>query len=207
MSTSITKLITPLGPLQMFIGGKWTGSESGRTAFAYSPASREQIATVPEGTHKDAQAAIRAAQCAEETLGWMTPLERSRMCHKVADVIDSRKAEFARFLTLDQDQHSHSEAQWEAGPISHFFHQAAEDVVRLNGETLPSADPNKRAITLYQSRGTYGVIIPWNFPYIIPSEYPGSALAAGNPGVRVPTPSTKARMMAVTDRLPSPRVA
>jgi acyl-CoA reductase-like NAD-dependent aldehyde dehydrogenase len=47
-------------------------------------------------------------------------------------------------------------------------------------------------ISFWQSRGAYAVITPWNFPYNIPSEYISAALAAGNPIVWAPAPTTSA---------------
>jgi succinate-semialdehyde dehydrogenase/glutarate-semialdehyde dehydrogenase len=174
----------------MFIGGQWVDSESGKVQEAWSPATGETIAELPRGTRDDARRAIDAANRAELTLRSMTPLERSQMCHRIADVIETRVDELAQVLTLDQGKPYQAEARGEAGFFSHFFRQAAEDILRLNGETIPSTDRNKRVISFYQSRGTYAVITPWNFPYNIPSEYISAALAAGNPVVWVPAPTT-----------------
>ncbi|MBV9281995.1 MAG: aldehyde dehydrogenase family protein, partial [Chloroflexi bacterium] len=174
----------------MFIGGRWVDSEGGEVQEAWSPATGATIAELPRGTREDARRAIEAAKGAEQTLRSMSPLERSQMCHRIADVIETRVDELARVLTLDQGKPYRAEARGEAGFFSHFFRQAAEDIIRLNGETIPSTDRNKRVISFYQSRGAYAVITPWNFPYNIPSEYISAALAAGNPVVWVPAPTT-----------------
>lgn len=181
-----------LGRLQMLIGGEWVESVGGQTTTAYSPASGKPIAELPAGTREDAQRAIAAAQKAEPVLSRMAPAERAALCHRVAASLESHAEELAHALTLDQGKPLHSEATSEVNSCTRLYHQAAEDILRLHGETLPSADRNKRVITFYQARGTYAVITPWNFPYFIPAEYISACLAAGNPIVWAPAPSTSA---------------
>ena len=47
---------------QMFFGGEWRTSRSQETFDAISPATGEQIGTVPQGDRADAQRAIAAAR-------------------------------------------------------------------------------------------------------------------------------------------------
>ena len=183
-------LSADLGDLSMYIGGEWVESDGGQRMDVVNPATGGVIGTVPEGTRKDAQRAIAAAAEAEETLRWMTPAERSAMCKRVVEALERHRDEMARVVTLDQGKPYHKEGKWEAGACQHFFREASEDIIRLHGETIPSGDRNKRVVTFWQSRGTYAVVTPWNFPYNIPSEYISACLAAGNPIVWVPAPST-----------------
>ena len=180
-----------LGDQQMWIGGHWVDALGGLVDKSVSPATGEMIGTFPRGGREDAQAAISAAQKAADGLLWATAPQRSAMCHRVADALEASQTELAVALTLDQGKPI-SEAEMEAKACSHFFRQAAEDILRLHGQTLHSADPGKRILTFYQARGPYAVITPWNFPYNIPSEYLSANLAAGNPVVWVPAPTTSA---------------
>lgn len=182
----------PLGDLDMYIGGRWVESEAGRRSPVMNPASGETIGSVPDGTREDARRAIAAAAEAEETMRWMTPAERGAMCKRVVEALARNQAEMARAITLDQGKPYHKEGKWEAGACQHFFREASEDIIRLHGETIPSSDRAKRVVTFWQSRGTYAVVTPWNFPYNIPSEYISACLAAGNPVVWVPAPTTSA---------------
>jgi len=192
MNAPLSQLTTPVGDLKMYIGGEWTDGAGSERLALESPSSGAVIGTVPAGTKTDADRAIAAAAAAEETLRWMTPLERSAMCKRVVEALNRSVDELARVIALDQGKPYYSEARWEAGACTLFFREAAEDIVRLHGETLPSSDRCKRMISFWQSRGTYAVVTPWNFPYNIPSEYISAALAAGNPIVWVPAPTTAA---------------
>ena len=62
---------------QMYIAGAWTGSESGATFAATSPSSGANLGTVPEGTRKDVQRALDAANAAWPAWAARTPCERA----------------------------------------------------------------------------------------------------------------------------------
>lgn len=180
-----------LGDQKMWIGGLWVDARSGAVDQATSPSTGEVIGTVPAADREDARLAVAAAARVADDMLWATAPQRSAMCHRVADALEERQEALAIALTLDQGKPL-SEARMEAGACSHFFRQAAEDILRLAGQTLHSADPNKRILTFHQARGPYAVITPWNFPYNIPAEYLSANLAAGNPVVWVPAPTTSA---------------
>jgi succinate-semialdehyde dehydrogenase/glutarate-semialdehyde dehydrogenase len=198
---SLDQLTGPLGTMKMFIGGEWVDSLDGASDEVTTPRDGSVVGHVPRGERADAQRAIAAANDSEKALRELTVFERSKPCLRIADAIDARTDHLARVISLDQGKPYHSEGRWEAGAFSHFFRQAAEDIVRLNGESIPSSDRNKRVITFHRPRGTYAVVTPWNFPYNIPSEYISAALACGNPVVWVPAPSTSACAVAYAECL------
>ena len=121
----------------MFIGGRWTPAGRGATRPQTSPSSGLRIADVPDADREDARLAIEAAQRAEETLRRMTARERSGLCKRVAGSLRDHADELAEALALDQGKPLVAEARVEAAVCPLFFEQASEDVLRLNGETLP----------------------------------------------------------------------
>lgn len=190
--TLTAEMTAPLGNRRMFIGGEWADACDGATQDAISPRDGAVVARVPLAGREDARRALAAAAKAEEALARMSVFDRAALCQRIADAAARRQDELARALTLDQGKPYATEARWEAGAFAAFFRQAAADIVRLNGESIPSADTNKRIFTFHRPRGVYAVITPWNFPYNIPSEYISAALAAGNPVVWVPAPTVSA---------------
>ena len=176
--------------LRMYIGGRWVDSVSRATYQARSPASGEMIATLPEGTREDAQRAIAAAREGTERLARLSVWERAKLCARVADVLERRKDELARTLTLDQGKPLHSEAKAEVDATVAGWRNAADHVKWLETSVIPVEDPHKRVLTIRQARGVYAVITPWNFPLNIPTEYLAPGLAAGNAMVWVPAPTT-----------------
>ena len=98
--------------------------------------------------------------------------------------------ELARTLSLDQGKPYHSEAIHEVRAAVSGFREAAEHLKFMETSCFSVSDPNKRAWSIRQPRGVYGVITPWNFPINIPVEYLGPGLAMGNTIVWVPAPTT-----------------
>jgi succinate-semialdehyde dehydrogenase/glutarate-semialdehyde dehydrogenase len=174
----------------MFIGGGWRGALSGETLDATSPATGETIAPVAQGDRRDAQAAIDAARAAADGWSRLTAFQRAAKMHAVGDIIESRRDELARTLTLDQGKPLAAEAYGEVDELVDYWRMAAEDAKRLGGELPNSFSPGKRILLTRRARGVVGVISPWNWPYTMPAELVAPALAAGNAVVWTPAPST-----------------
>ena len=95
---------------QMFVGGEWRPSQTGETFSASSPATGEPIGSIPEGDRDDARAAIASARSAADGWARLTAFERAAKMHAIGDIIESRRDELARTLTLDQGKPLASEA-------------------------------------------------------------------------------------------------
>ncbi len=184
---------------QMFVGGDWQPSASGETFEATSPATGEPIATVPQGDRVDATRAIEAARGAAEGWGRLTAFERAAKMHAVGDVIESRRDQLARTLTLDQGKPLRAEAFDEVDELIEYWRMAAEDAKRLGGELPNSFSPGKRVMLMRRPRGVVGVISPWNWPYTMPAELIAPALACGNAVVWTPAPSTAVCAVALAE--------
>ena len=174
----------------MVIGGAWAASESGERAEATSPATGETLGTVPQGTRADAQKAIAAANAAWREWAALSAFDRAAAMHRVADLVEERRDDLARTLTLDQGKPLRAEAYGEIEELVVYWRMAAADVTRLGGSMPPSVDAGKRILAYRVPRGVVGVITPWNWPYTMPAELVAPALAAGNAVVWVPAPST-----------------
>ena len=186
------KVVEKTQTLKMFVGGRWIDSESGETFEAASPATGEVIATLPKGTRADAAHAIEAAHRARAAMAALGAFDRAGLLHRVAEVMESRREELARWLTLDQGKPYKAEALGEVSEAIEYFRIAAEDIKRLETNVIPSVSKNKLVFTLRVPRGVYGVITPWNWPLTMATEVIAPALAGGNTIVWAPATSTSA---------------
>jgi len=175
---------------KMFIDGEWRPAQSGETSTSSSPATGEQIGTVPQGDRADAQRAIDAANRAFGDWSRYSAFERAGKMHAVGDAIVSRRDELARTLTLDQGKPLRTEAYDEVDELVEYWRMAAEDAKRLGGELPNSSTRGKRVLLVRRARGVVGVISPWNWPYTMPAELIAPSLACGNTVVWTPAPST-----------------
>ena len=110
---------------RMVIGGAWTESESGERFEATSPATGETIGTVPEGTRDDARRAIAAANAARRDWASKSAFERAAALTRVADLIEERRDDLARTLTLDQGKPLHAESYGEVEELIVYWRMAA----------------------------------------------------------------------------------
>jgi acyl-CoA reductase-like NAD-dependent aldehyde dehydrogenase len=186
------KVVEKTETLKMFVGGRWVDSESGETFEATSPATGEVIARLPKSTRADAVRALEAASAARASMASLGAFERAALLHRVAGIMEARREELARWLTLDQGKPYKAEALGEVGEAIEYFRIAAEDIKRLETNVIPSMAKNKLVFTLRVPRGVYALITPWNWPLTMATELIAPALAGGNAIVWAPATSTSA---------------
>ncbi len=105
-----------------------------------------------QGTRKDVGTAVEAAEAAQRRLAAMTVFERARLCHRVAELLEQRKEEIARHVSLEQGKPYVAEALPEVEVAAEMFRDAAEAIKRLETAVIPSSDPAKRVLTIRQPR-------------------------------------------------------
>ncbi len=174
----------------MHVAGAWVESESGARIDATSPATGEAIGTVPEGTREDARRAIAGANASAREWAARSAFERAAAMERVAAIIEERRDDLARTLTLDQGKPLQAESYAEVDELVEYWRMAAGDARRLEGLMPPSVDARKRVFAYRVPRGVVGVITPWNWPYTMAAEVVAPALAAGNTVVWTPASST-----------------
>jgi acyl-CoA reductase-like NAD-dependent aldehyde dehydrogenase len=180
--------------LQNFIGGEWVESTGTQTRQIVSPVSGETLAEVPDAGPEDVKRAARAAREAQPGWAARSAWDRAEICHAIADLIDERREELARELTLEQGKPYAAEAIPDIEETAENFRIAAEDVKRMETAVIPSQDTSKRILTFRIANGVYAAITPWNFPTLIPVELIAPGIAAGNTIVIKPSEWTPIAM-------------
>lgn len=187
-------MATTVRSLRNFIGGDWAEPTGDRVREIVSPVTGEVIAEAPDAGPEDVERAARAAREAQPGWGALSPWQRAEVCHAIADLIDERREEFARELSLEQGKPYTAEAIPDIEETAENFRIAAEDVKRMETAIIPSQDANKRILTFRKPNGVYAGITPWNFPTLIPVELIAPGIAAGNTIVMKPSEWTPVAM-------------
>ncbi|MEO8291031.1 MAG: aldehyde dehydrogenase family protein, partial [Gaiellaceae bacterium] len=193
-------MATAVKTLQNFVGGDWVEATGDEAREIVSPVTGEKLADAPNASEEDISRAAKAAREAQPKWAALTAWERAEVCHAIADLIDERKEEFARELSLEQGKPFTAEAIPDIEETAENFRIAAEDVKRMESAVIPSQDANKRIITFRKPNGVYAAITPWNFPTLIPVELIAPGIAAGNTIVMKPsewTPIAMANFMQI----------
>ena len=186
--------------LENFVGGTWVAATGDSARTIVSPVTGETLAEAPDASSADVDAAVAAANAAQPAWAALSAWERADVCHAIADLIEARREDFARELTLEQGKPHESEALPDIDETAENFRIAAEDVKRMETAVIPSRDPSKRILTFRKPNGVYAAITPWNFPTLIPVELIAPGIAAGNTIVIKPsewTPLAMANFMQI----------
>ena len=158
------------------INGQWT---AGNSRFAVTdPATGAHLADVANLGTADAQLAISAANAAWPAWRTKTAKERSIILRKWFDLLMANQDDLGRIMTAEQGKPL-AEAKGEVAYGASFVEWFAEEAKRINGETLPQFDNNRRLLVLRQPIGVCAAITPWNFPIAMITRKVAPALAAG----------------------------
>ena len=193
-------MATTVRTLQNFIGGDWAEPTGDDAREIVSPVTGEKLADAPNASEEDIRRAARSAREAQPKWAALSAWDRAAVCHAIADLIEERKEEFARELSLEQGKPYVAEAIPDIEETAENFRIAAEDVKRMESAVIPSQDVNKRILTFRKPNGVYAAITPWNFPTLIPVELIAPGIAAGNTIVMKPsewTPIAMANFMQI----------
>jgi len=178
------------------INGRWV---QGSSRFdVLDPATGHKLADVANLGPADAQAAIDAANAA--WAGWRnkTAKERSNILRAWFNLLMANQDDLARILTAEQGK-PYPEAKGEIAYGSSFVEWFAEEAKRVNGETLPTFDNNRRLLVLKQPIGVCAAITPWNFPLAMITRKVAPALAAGCPVIIKPAELTPLTALAAAE--------
>jgi succinate-semialdehyde dehydrogenase / glutarate-semialdehyde dehydrogenase len=169
------------------INGQWV---AGNNRFAvHDPATGQHLADVANLGPADAEAAIAAANKAWPAWRAKTAKERSAILRKWFDLLMANQDDLGRLMTAEQGKPL-AEAKGEVAYGASFVEWFAEEAKRVNGETLPQFDNNRRLMVLKQPIGVCAAITPWNFPLAMITRKVAPALAAGCPVVIKPAELT-----------------
>ena len=178
------------------INGQWV---AGASRFeVLDPATGHKLADVANLGPADAEAAIAAANAAWPAWRAKTAKERSIILRKWFDLLMANQEDLARIMTAEQGK-PFAEAKGEIAYGASFVEWFAEEAKRVNGETLPQFDNNRRLMVLKQPIGVCAAITPWNFPLAMITRKVAPALAAGCPVVIKPAELTPLTALAAAE--------
>lgn len=173
----------------IFIDGKWQEKEMNKIEAVYNPATESILTYVSTGGKKETKRAIDAAYQAFPLWSKLTPRKRSKILYKAYELMDAKKDDLAKILTMEQGKPL-KEAKAEVKSAADFLLWYAEEANRNYGQWLPSSFENKRMLVIQQPIGVVGAITPWNFPCSMITRKLAPALAAGCTVVLKPSPET-----------------
>ncbi len=191
MSVSASTPSTKQGQIyQNFIGDEWRNSRSGETFASTNPAhTSEVIGRYQRSTADDIEDAVNAAVKAQPSWAAIPAPERGEILLRTALLLEQQKEELAKLMTREMGKIV-VETRGDVQTAIDVAKYMAGEGRRAEGETIPSALPNKFCMTIRQPVGIVGIITPWNFPMAIPAWKTFPALLAGNAVILKPASDT-----------------
>jgi succinate-semialdehyde dehydrogenase / glutarate-semialdehyde dehydrogenase len=187
-------------PRQLFVGGRWTDAEDGRTFEVLNPANGEVICEVADGSPNDAMAALDAAVLAQPSFAATTALERHEILMNAFRLLHERIDDLALLMTTEMGKPL-KESRGEISYAAEFFRHFAAEALRIDGGYQPAPQGGARFLVTRQPVGVCLLITPWNFPMAMGTRKLGPAIAAGCTSVIKPAHQTPLSMLALMDIL------
>ena len=171
--------MSELEQLSMLVGGKPTGAISGKTFESQNPYTGQSWALIPDGGTEDIDAAVNAARAAfDGEWGQMTGFARAACLRRLADLITANAERLAR-LEVNDSGKLYREMLGQLNGLGGWYHYYAGLADKIEGQQIPSPNPNYLVYTRREPVGVVAAITPWNSPLLLMSWKVAPALAAG----------------------------
>lgn len=172
---------------KLHINGEWTPGGGG-TETILNPANGEAVGTVAVATQADATQALEAAKAAQVSWRRLPNKQRADLVRAFSDKIKEHREELAQTIVAEQGKLL-KVARFEVDVTSSFLEYACGWARHIEGDIVPSDNPNEQLLIHKVPKGVVVAITAWNFPLALAGRKIGPALITGNAVVVKPTPA------------------
>jgi succinate-semialdehyde dehydrogenase/glutarate-semialdehyde dehydrogenase len=190
----------------LYIGGRWVPSASGRRFDVENPATRTVLASVADGEIADGRVAAAAAHDAADAWRDTAPRDRAETLRAMFEAMTTRTEEIAELIVAENGKPL-ADARAEVSYAAEFFRWYGEEAVRLPGFLSTSPSGARRILEISQPVGVALLLTPWNLPAAMITRKVAPALAAGCTTVVKPswqTPLTALLIAEIADTVGVP---
>ncbi|XP_009073047.1 PREDICTED: aldehyde dehydrogenase family 8 member A1 isoform X3 [Acanthisitta chloris] len=174
--------------LENFIGGKFVPCSS--YIDSYNPSTGDVYCKVPDSGKEEVEAAVKAAKDAFPVWSSKTPLERSQILNKLADLIEHDLEAFAQAESKDQGKTITFARTVDIPRAVYNLRFFASSILH---HVTECTEMTAMGCVNYTSRapvGVAGLISPWNLPLYLLTWKIAPAIACGNTVVAKPSEMT-----------------
>ena len=164
--------------IKNYIGGEWVESE-GELIDVVNPATMKTIAKVPISTKDELDAAVEAAKEAFPEWRRTPPLARARCLFRLKELMEEHFEELSRIQTMEHGK-TIDESRGETRRGIENVEVATGIPSLMMGYNLEDVAAGIDEYVIYQPLGVFGIIGPFNFPFMVPLWFAPYAVATGN---------------------------
>ncbi|KAK2516523.1 Aldh8a1 [Columba guinea] len=174
--------------LENFIAGKFVPCSS--YIDSYNPSTGDVYCRVPDSGKEEVEAAVKAAKAAFPIWSSKSPLERSQILNKLADLIEHDLEAFAQAESKDQGKTITFARTVDIPRAVYNFRFFASSILHHTTECTEMATMGCVHYTSRAPVGVAGLISPWNLPLYLLTWKIAPAIACGNTVVAKPSEMT-----------------
>lgn len=180
-----------------YINGEWVGSK-GQIVDVVNPATGKVIGKVPISTKEEIDAAVAAAKAAYPEWRKTTPLARSRYLFRLKDLLEEYFEELSRIQTMEHGK-TIDESRGETRRGIENVEVGCGIPTLMQGYYSEDIASGIDEYVVPTPLGVFGIIGPFNFPFMIPLWSAPYALATGNTIVIKPSSEVPLSQMRIAE--------
>ncbi|MEM3565955.1 MAG: CoA-acylating methylmalonate-semialdehyde dehydrogenase [Candidatus Bathyarchaeia archaeon] len=161
-----------------YIGGEWVESK-GELIDVVNPATCKVIAKVPISTKDELDEAVKAAKKAFPEWRKTPPLARARCLFRLKELMEQRFEELSRIQTMEHGK-TIDESRGETRRGIENVEVGTGIPSLMMGYNLEDIAFGIDEYVIRQPLGVFGIIGPFNFPFMVPLWFAPYAVATGN---------------------------
>jgi malonate-semialdehyde dehydrogenase (acetylating)/methylmalonate-semialdehyde dehydrogenase len=171
--------------LKNYVDGEWLESQ-GQLVDVVNPATQKVIARVPISTKQEFDDAVAAAKAAFPDWRRTPPLARARCLFRLRELMEKNFEELSRIQTMEHGK-TIDESRGETRRGIEMVEVASGICSLMMGQNLEDIASGIDEYLIRQPLGVFGIIGPYNFPFMVPLWFIPFALATGNTVVVKPS--------------------
>jgi malonate-semialdehyde dehydrogenase (acetylating)/methylmalonate-semialdehyde dehydrogenase len=164
--------------IKNYIGNEWVKSK-GEIVDVVNPATLKVIARVPISTENELYEAVEVAKEAFPDWRKTPPIARARCLFRLKDLVEEHFEELSRIQTMEHGK-TIDESRGETRRGIEQIEVATGIPTLMMGYNLEDIAAGIDEYVIRQPLGVFGIIGPFNFPFMVPLWFAPYAVASGN---------------------------
>lgn len=166
---------------KLYIGGKFTRTESERYISMVNPKTKEKICNISRGSRKDIRNAVVAARSGYNSWSVKTGYERGQILYRLAEMLEGRKYQFVNELVTGS-AYSKSQGFKEVNKAVDriiWYAGLADKYGQLIG-TVNSVQSGYFNFSIAEPTGVVGILLPEELPFLALITRICAVISSGN---------------------------
>jgi malonate-semialdehyde dehydrogenase (acetylating) / methylmalonate-semialdehyde dehydrogenase len=174
--------------VQNYIGGQWVASANPEYAPVTNPATGEPLGSVPMGSARDVDDAVKAARTAFPAWRELTAQARAKYLFALREKMEAHYDELLAICTQEHGKTLEESKGDVRRTIDNVEVACGMPTLMMNaGQVLEQIATGIDCVSVRQPMGVFGIIAPYNFPSMVPFWFLPYAIATGNTVVVKPS--------------------